>query len=246
MLFHLPFLKESAFLLEWYKKARKKYGQQSPELERDIRAFVLQEATHTKHHQLYNNNLEAQGYENVVHDFIDRSEKMLDKYFSTKSKLAVVCAYEHYTAILGNYLLRNPEVLDLAPKNMSLVWEWHAAEETEHKAVCFDLYQAIGGSWLMRVMLFCLVSVEFVVIFLRLYINMLWKDGAFQLHRIPTTFWRSIKFFWGKRGAGWPIIFHGVRYISPFFHPWNQDNKKLLQEWLVANNDDVENLLQHK
>jgi len=215
-------------------------------LKRDIQAFVLQEATHTRHHQLYNKNLEKQGYENVVYNFLDRLEKVTNKYFSAKNRLAIVCAYEHYTAILGNYLLRNPDVLESASKEMSLIWEWHTAEETEHKAVCFDLYLFIGGSGLKRVALYLLVSFNFLFIFTRLYFSMLWRDGSFNIKLLHKTIWQSSKFFWGKKEVDWHILFHGIKYMSPTFHPWNQDNKHILKKWFIKNSSNLDELFIQK
>lgn len=34
---------------------------------------------------------------------------------------------------------------------MKALWEWHAAEELEHKAIAFDVFQAVSGSYWRRV-----------------------------------------------------------------------------------------------
>ncbi len=189
----------------------------SSELKEDIRSFLYQEATHTKHHQLYNENLEKQGYENVAFKYVEFSSTLAHKYLSSTHKLAIVCAYEHYTAILGNYLLKNPDALASAPKEMTLIWEWHAAEETEHKAVCFDLYQSVGGSWLRRILAFLQVSLDFLIVFSTLYLNMLWKDGALNIKVLPKTMMQSVKFFWGIKGVVWHLLFHSIKYFSLLF-----------------------------
>ena len=103
-----------------------------PELEQAVRSFIAQESIHTQQHNQYNAILQSQGFENVVHDFVERLQARSHKMFSPLTKLAVVCAYEHYTAILGNFILRNPEALEFASPDMALIWGWHSAEETEH------------------------------------------------------------------------------------------------------------------
>jgi len=215
--------------------SRKKDLKLNAELEKDLKTFLLQEAAHTKHHQYYNGILEKQGYNNVAYGLIEFLENLSYKYLSSVQRLAFVCAYEHYTAILGHFLLKNPEVLSSAPHSMSLMWGWHAAEETEHKAVCFDLYQAAGGSWVRRILCFIVVSFEFMFLFLRLYCSLLWKDGSFKLTQLPKTIFQSTRFFWGKKGVAWYILFYGMKYLKPSFHPWKHDNRDLLDVWLMRN-----------
>lgn len=36
---------------------------------------------------------------------------------------------------------------------MFVLWQWHAVEESEHKATCDEIYQAAGGGYLRRVLL---------------------------------------------------------------------------------------------
>lgn len=108
------------------------------------------------------------------------------------------------------------------------LWGWHSAEETEHKAVCFDLYHAAGGGWLRRVLVFLLVTLTFSVMFSRLYISLLYRDGCLTLSRVGKTLRQSLSFFLGRSGIGWHLMGYGVRYLSPWFHPWNQDNRDKL------------------
>lgn len=83
--------------------------------------------------------------------------------------------------------------------------------------------------------MFTLVSIDFLIIFIRLYFNMLWKDGALNLTRFPQTLVQSTQFFWGRIGVGWHLLFYGLKYLSPRFHPWDHDNKQLIAEWLIKN-----------
>ena len=36
-------------------------------------------------------------------------------------------------------------------------------------------------------------------------------------------------------GVGWPMTGAIVRYLSPWFHPWQHDNHVAMQAWLDAN-----------
>lgn len=200
-----------------------------------VKGFVAQEATHSRQHKLYNAILEKQGYENVVYAFVSHLQQQAHRHLSPLTKLAVVCGYEHYTAILGNFLLKNPDVLKSATPDMALIWGWHAAEETEHKAVCFDLYQASGGSGITRVLVFVVVSIEFFLVFGRLYGSLLHRDGCLKASKIFTTTRQFLRFYFGKPGVAWHLLGHGLRYLSPWFHPWNQDNRRQMQAWFCDN-----------
>ena len=207
----------------------------NPELQQAVKGFIAQEATHSSQHDHYNAVLETQGFENVVHELIDRLQERSRRDFSPLTKLAIVCGYEHYTAVLGNFILSNPEVLRLASPDMALIWGWHSAEETEHKAVCFDLYRAAGGGWLRRVLAFLLVTLNFTFMFGRLYFSLLHRDGRLRPSRLFRTIGQSLRFFFGGSGVAWHLLGHGFRYLSPLFHPWNQDNRRKLQAWLAIN-----------
>lgn len=205
------------------------------ELENVVKAFIAQEAIHSHQHAQYNAVLRQQGFENVVHAYIDRLEKISHQHFLPLTNLAIVCAYEHYTAILGNYVLTHPRVLESAHSDLALIWGWHAAEETEHKAVCFDLYRAAGGGWLRRVGMFLQVTLNFHLLFMRLYFSLLWRDGCLQPASLMKTIGQSSKFFFGRSGIAWHVFGYGLRYLSPRFHPWDQDNRSILQAWLSVN-----------
>ena len=51
---------------------------------------------------------------------------------------------EHLTAILADYFISTaPQDLELFNTHVRKIWAWHAIEETEHKAVAFDVYQSL-------------------------------------------------------------------------------------------------------
>jgi predicted metal-dependent hydrolase len=207
----------------------------NPELREEVNGFIAQELTHARQHTHYNAVLRRQGYDNVAEALVASLQEHANRNFTTLTKLAAVCAYEHYTAILGNYVLCNPEVLRSAQPDMALIWGWHGAEETEHKSVCFDLYQAAGGRWLRRITIYLLVTANFNRMFWRLYCSQLHRDGCFKPSRFPGTLGQALRFFFGWRGVGWHLLGYGVQYLSWRFHPWRQDNREELLEWLSAN-----------
>lgn len=197
------------------------------ELAHEIKQFIAQEATHRHLHQQYNDHLVSLGYEPWVENTLKRLLR-LTRGFSPKLKLAATAAYEHYTAVLGDGLLRHASWRTGMDPTMREIWMWHAAEESEHKAVALDTYRAVGGGYWLRVGLFVVVSMEFLAYSTVQTCKMLRQDG--QLFRRQT--WGSALRFWlGRDGVLWHTLPHWFAYFKPHFHPWQHDNRDLLARW---------------
>lgn len=69
----------------------------------------------------------------------------------------------------------------------------------------------------------------------QLYFNLLRKDGCLKLKNLPRTTAQMLHFLWGSRGVGWHILYYGFGYASPGFHPWNKNNRHLMDKWLSEN-----------
>lgn len=112
-------------------------------LQAQIAAFIGQEAMHSKAHAEFNDAWRRDDYQ------LDNFQAWLarrDEFIRTvhpKLQLAITCAFEHFTALLGGYILRNPQVLSTLDEDATKLWVWHAIEEIEHRAVAFDVYQSV-------------------------------------------------------------------------------------------------------
>jgi predicted metal-dependent hydrolase len=205
-----------------------------------VAQFMAQEATHRRIHAQYNVHLMKQG---LVNHWERRIAARLEFAYKRGIKplhfLAVTAAYEHLTAVLSDYVLRHDEVLAGADPQMQTLWRWHAAEETEHCAVAFDLYKAIGGNYLWRIRWFAYALLLFVLDAGWQTANNLWHDGTFFK---PGTWWSAAKFFWGKKGAIWLCTGPLLAYFRPAFHPGHESEsnpalqaRALAQGWLKNN-----------
>ncbi len=204
------------------------------QLSEDIRHFVGQEATHRHLHQQYNAQLIKLGYDN----WNERTMTKLIAAFegkAPKADLAGTAAYEHYTALLGDGLLRHASwTADMDPE-MRKVWLWHAAEESEHKAVAFDVHKAVDNRYWLRILVYLYVSAEFSFFTFVQTTKMLRHDG--QLWKWGT--WASaLQFWWGKDGIVWHTLPHWLAYFKPGFHPWQHDNRELLMRWRQEHDGD--------
>ncbi|MFF1355823.1 metal-dependent hydrolase [Streptomyces sp. NPDC058297] len=134
-----------------------------PELLGDVKGFMGQEATHSVQHAYVLDHLAAQRLD--TGDFTKHVDFLFEKLLGERPplgapvstqewlrfRLSVVAAIEQFTAVLGNWVL-HAEGLDAASADevMLDLLRWHGAEEVEHRAVAFDMYQHCGGEGLPR------------------------------------------------------------------------------------------------
>ena len=129
-----------------------------PALKEQVAGFIGQEVTHGREHRALNERLQEMGYptrrvDRMVKAGLRRNERL----FPSKVQLAMTAALEHYTATLAETLLTDERAQELLGENeVRSMLLWHALEESEHKAVAFDVFQhAIGDEKLrIRVMRF--------------------------------------------------------------------------------------------
>ncbi|SDW75973.1 metal-dependent hydrolase [Marinobacter mobilis] len=208
-----------------------------PELQQAIRGFIGQEAHHSKEHKALNGRLQEQGIdlarlESEILDFMN----WMRKHFSPERQLAHTVAVEHFTALMAEEFLLKYNALDEMDPRIAPIWAWHAIEESEHKAVAFDVYKSIGGSELVRLSEMLVVSVVFPI-FSGIHLVQLMKEDG-QLGNLKA--WGSLaNFMWGKPGVLRKLLPSYFRYYSPAFHPWNHDARWLVEKakrkWLKPN-----------
>jgi uncharacterized protein len=202
-----------------------------PVLRAEVRDFIGQEATHRHLHTQYNKGLEQHGLPYTREEKLKKRLARVDK-LGVLDRLAITCALEHYTAVLADGVLRRPDWLDGAEPHMKTLWYWHAVEETEHKGVAFDAYVAAGGGYRRRVAWYLHASMVFAYDSFMQTLHNLRNDG--QLFRLRT--WGSaINTWFGRSGLAWHLAKPVLAYLSPRFHPWRHDNRKLIEDWLQDN-----------
>lgn len=205
------------------------------QLRQECTDFAAQEATHRHIHAQYNAVLAKQGLKNHVEPRIWARYKKVQEFLTPRHELAVTAAYEHYTAIFAHLTLSRPEIMARATPAMRKLWSWHALEEAEHKAVAFDLYLAVGGNYPWRMRWFLFASLQFFFDCLRQTTNNLWHDGTLFK---PSTWWNAASFLFGRpsRGNGWVWLtaLPALAYLKRDFHPWQQDNRALVQGYAQA------------
>lgn len=200
-----------------------------PKLKQEISRFIGQEAMHSREHKKYNQMLcEARGYsQRTMEGRTEAAVRLGEKKLSPEGQLAMTCGVEHLTAILADKILKGWMLSNVEPKIRSL-WEWHAAEELEHKSVAFDVYMDIGGNYKARKRTLRIFTVNFLLDLLTNTTYMLRKDKKLWKW---STLKSGFNFLFAKGGVLREMRSDYLMYFDPGFHPWDDDNRDLLERW---------------
>ena len=199
-------------------------------LRQQIAAFVQQEAMHTREHVVFNKLLRTAGYDLTAMDAETRRRVDEARNRPHLVQLALTVALEHFTAIMAHSLLTEREPLPGAPEEVVRLWQWHAIEEIEHKAVAYDTYLAVTQHmlglrrWALRCHVMALVSVQFWYSNFQRMADFFRQDGM----NTPHTWWRVAKYLLVKPGMMRRIFWDYLRFFGPGFHPWHRDDRKLI------------------
>ncbi|MGH9138920.1 MAG: metal-dependent hydrolase [Acidimicrobiales bacterium] len=208
-----------------------------PTLQRDVKAFIGQEATHARAHDAVVEHLVAGGVDPTpfthlvewgfntigVEDAPGWLPGPVRRWLSRtylRWQLAIIAAIEHFTAVLGWWIVvsRGLDRAGADPTMMQLL-RWHGAEEVEHRSVAFDTYRAAGGGFLRR----CAAMIGVFLGMLAVWFVATWylmrKDPAVRRGRRASVrrFVRA-----GKAGllpTTGDLARAVPRYLAPRYHP---------------------------
>jgi len=201
-----------------------------PVLKRNVAGFIGQEAMHGREHRDFNDHLAELGYPTKHFErMTKRGVELGERVLSPKVCLAATAALEHFTAALAELILSDPEARDVfghdEVKNLFL---WHALEESEHKAVAFDVYRAVGGSERMRRRTMNAITVAFIGgMTFAVLVSLLGDRATYR----PRTLLRGL-----RRFARSPMVSRALwrqlrDYNRPGFHPDDRDTHALIERW---------------
>jgi len=201
-------------------------------LRKDMEQFAIQEAHHTQQHNKFNGVVETQGLnmkkaESRNADFL----RWVKNRYSPIDQLSFTVAFEHFTAMIGNQLLKKSKFFEGADPGVVALWMWHSAEETEHKSVAYEVFQHCGGGYWSRIKTMPLACYKlFSILFINQW-EMLREDKSLQF----TDYIRGLTSIFGWNGLVSSLLPEFIRYFSPGFHPWEIDNQELYIKWLKNN-----------
>ncbi|SDI08174.1 hypothetical protein SAMN05192558_101709 [Actinokineospora alba] len=201
-----------------------------PDLKAQVAGFIGQEVTHGREHRALNERLQEMGYPTRR---VDRRTKIglgrAEQKLPGLSCLAMTAALEHYTAALAETLLTDERAQRLlGSTEVRSLLLWHAVEESEHKAVAFDVYRAAGGTERRRIRTMHFVTVTFILGVLGHTLLSLLQDRAAYN---PVRLVRSIAALRHSPFLTRQVFRRIAAYNRPGFHPDDHDNTELLERW---------------
>jgi predicted metal-dependent hydrolase len=198
-------------------------------LHEEVVGFIGQEATHASSHEGARDHLATIGLD--VEPMAKKMEWLVDKVLGDRGlvgrakhawlceRLGLFAAMEHYTAVVGEWLLHadHLEELGMHPTMLDLV-RWHGAEEVEHRNVAFDAFMYVDGSYGRRVRTALIASGTLAVLFVVAAGYMFRKDPSKDKGR----FWLLQLLSASRRGIipNFLIFLTEIpKYLRPGFHP---------------------------
>jgi len=220
-----------------------------PGLQAAIKPFVQQESWHAWAHQVVLDHLAEQGIdtkpytaklEGWLSALGDRREgwpPLLQRWWLYR-RLADVAALEHFTAVLGQWVIQH-RGLDYAGTDETMLdlLRWHGAEEIEHRSLVFDVYQNVCGNYPLRALSMLLTGTQFLFWWLVLF---WWLAGVRYLmaHDLTITAkprWRD----WLRAAREYKVpgpwkllVTVPIRYLRPSHHPRTEASTQMAMDYL--------------
>jgi predicted metal-dependent hydrolase len=201
-----------------------------PQLKRQVNGFIGQEAMHGREHRALNDRLDELGYPVKRFERLTRAGLELRTRMAPPiANLAATAALEHFTATLAETLLSDQSARDeFGYEPLEQLFVWHALEESEHKAVAFDVYRAVGGSERMRVWTMKALRAGFVVgMAIQIVISLLGDRATYRPGELRRS-WRRFRSSPMVSRAVWRQL---CEYDRRGFHPDDRDTTELVERW---------------
>ena len=201
-----------------------------PVLKRQVGGFIGQEAVHGREHRALNDRLARLGYPTKAFERLTR--RLLgfrERVAPPIANLAATAALEHFTATFAELVLSSSETRQLfGHDEVRNLFLWHALEESEHKAVAFDVYKAMGGSERMRTWTMTALTYGFIFGIATQMLVSLARDAAtYRPGRLRAS-WRRLR----RSPIMQAHLWHRLRdYNRPDFHPDDHDTRELVERW---------------
>ena len=209
----------------------------SGKLAQDVKDFITQEAIHSREHHLLNNQIDRTKYPVAEIEAAINENIALGRSGGRFRMLMATICLEHFTAMMADLMIGlDVDGVPLFSKTdpaLERLWRWHAMEETEHKAVAYDVFLEATSDWpaltryFRRSLSMLIITRHFTENITQYATKLLVADGY-----DPKVATRAVKAFLWKRpalfGKGWKVW---LSWFKPGFHPWDHDNRDVMAKW---------------
>ncbi|TAM10623.1 MAG: metal-dependent hydrolase [Nevskiaceae bacterium] len=198
------------------------------------RAFNAQEQCHYQTHRRFNDLLKARRYPELV----AVEQQMAASYVrlsqrSLRTRMAYTAGFESMTAGVTQFLVdRRVALFGGADARVASFVLWHFVEETEHKCVAYDVYQAaFGGSlsgYLARMIGVFHGSLDVMVYSMKGYRHVLRRDGLWNNLRSRLHLARRLGQFC------WYVLPRMVCAALPGHDPRHVKDPQWVRDWIAG------------
>lgn len=214
-----------------------------PQIRAAIKPFVQQESWHAWAHTVVLEHLAQHGIDS------DPFLRRLDKWFAgignpkptwprplqrwwLHRRLADVAALEHFTAVLGQWMIETVG-LDYAgadPMMLDLL-RWHGAEEVEHRSLVYDVFQDVSGSYLIRAASMIFTTPAFAIWWLAGMRFLMAQDPTIDARPRFVDWLRATRQY--RVPGPWKLLVTTpARYLRPSHHPNTEASTEMAMAYL--------------
>jgi len=212
-------------------------GKVDGKLAQDVKDFIAQEAIHSREHHLLNNMIDREKYPVAEIEAAIAEKIAFGRSGGPMRMLIATICLEHFTSMMADLMVDldvdGSPLFSKTEPSLERLWRWHAMEETEHKAVAYDVFMEATKGWsplkryFRRSLSMLLITQQFTQNIAEYASKLLVADGY-----EPDAARRAVKtFLWKKPalfGSGWAIW---LSWFKPGFHPWDHDNRDVMASW---------------
>lgn len=216
-------------------------GQVSGKLAEDVKGFIAQEAIHSREHHQLNQLIDRTHYPVDEVEAAIRERIAFSRSRGPMRMLIATIALEHFTAMMADAHARHRNLFENVEPGIERMWRWHAVEETEHKAVAYDVFLEATKHWsplqryFRRTLAMALITFFFTKNIAHYAARLLEADGYSYKDALKAV----KKYVWRTPGLFSRNSKTYFAYYRPGFHPWDEDNRALVAEWKAEFDADV-------
>jgi uncharacterized protein len=207
------------------------FAKQIPtDLKVEVDAFVRQEAHHSREHAQFNTSIGEAGL--PIADVTDCAASQIANLDARLpiDRLATTVALEHFTSVFAQELLSDPRHLAYCDPTSKALWQWHAVEEIEHKAVAMDVFNHMTAHWSPMRRWLCRSGAMVDAIFRLARVVWFGVGAILKQENQDTRGWRGrvISYLILEPGLITAMSGQIARFFLPGFHPNQTDEGQLL------------------